>query len=190
MESKKNRKKYAKRMRKYPTMAERVLRKALNKKCKHFKNQVLKCGYILDFYSERHQLAIEVDGPSHDTRKQKAYDKRRNARLATIGIITVRFTNEKVLNSTTEVINEIFRKAIKRYVSKNGRILSISTRERVEERYSPLFAPIKLSQSKGEQYQPSVEQSVGQLKVVAQPRPLNLPAIFPELWQKDPLEVP
>lgn len=158
----------------HPTKAERVLNNALRKEkkiakrlCGHsvllFDRQVLKCGYILDFYFQRSKLAVEVDGSYH---------------------------NEEVLNSSFEVISEVFREIVNRYISKSGKILSTSTRERARERYSPLFMTIEVSQDKEEyKYQPSVGRSVDQLKGVAQPRP-SLPAIFPELWQKDPLAIP
>jgi len=50
--------------------------------------------YILDFYHAGAQLCIEVDGGIH--KKQKGRDRRRDTRLATMGIKTLRFDNWQV----------------------------------------------------------------------------------------------
>ena len=65
--------------------------------------------YILDFLSRRHGvsgwLCVEVDGGVHS--KQKGRDRRRDTRLATIGIKTIRFTNKEVLKDLEAVISRI-----------------------------------------------------------------------------------
>ncbi len=52
--------------------------------------------FILDFYCSKLNLAIEIDGEIHEARKE--YDKERDAFLKQIGIQTIRFTNETVIN--------------------------------------------------------------------------------------------
>ena len=53
--------------------------------------------FILDFYCSKLNLAIEIDGNSH--RKKKWTDSERDKFLHQIGIETIRFTNEQVLNN-------------------------------------------------------------------------------------------
>jgi len=57
--------------------------------------------FILDFYCSELNLAVEIDGRSHD--KKKGYDESRDNFLYQIGIRTIRFTNEEVLNNIENV---------------------------------------------------------------------------------------
>jgi very-short-patch-repair endonuclease len=59
--------------------------------------------YILDaaWPEDNPRLAVEVDGSSHRTKKGR--DRRRDTRVATQGIATLRFTNRQVLNRPDEV---------------------------------------------------------------------------------------
>jgi very-short-patch-repair endonuclease len=52
--------------------------------------------FIIDFYCSKLNLAIEIDGESHI--KKKEYDVERDKFLKQIGIKTIRFTNEEVIN--------------------------------------------------------------------------------------------
>lgn len=52
--------------------------------------------FIVDFYCVRLSLAIEIDGNSHN--KKKETDIERDKFLECIGIKTIRFTNDQVLN--------------------------------------------------------------------------------------------
>ncbi len=61
--------------------------------------------YILDFYCHKAMVAIEIDGDIHQY--QKSYDKYRDDFLASIGIITLRFSDKEVLNNTDNVISQI-----------------------------------------------------------------------------------
>lgn len=45
---------------------------------------------------------MEVDGPSH--KKQKAWDKKRDAVLRKKGIVTMRFSNDSAKNNTAIVV--------------------------------------------------------------------------------------
>jgi len=57
--------------------------------------------FILDFYCSEFNLAVEIDGDSHD--KKKGYDESRDNFLKQIGIKTIRFTNEEILNEIETV---------------------------------------------------------------------------------------
>jgi len=53
--------------------------------------------FIVDFYCVKLSLAIEIDGESHHQKKET--DNERDKFLKQIGIRTIRFTNEQVLNN-------------------------------------------------------------------------------------------
>jgi len=57
--------------------------------------------FILDFYCSELNMAIEIDGGSHN--KKKEYDFERDRFLSQIGIVTLRFTNEEILNDLSTV---------------------------------------------------------------------------------------
>ena len=49
--------------------------------------------YVIDFYSPRLKLAIEVDGITHLTQEELEYDERRQSEIEQVGIQFIRFTN-------------------------------------------------------------------------------------------------
>ncbi|HBK66849.1 MAG TPA: endonuclease [Cyanobacteria bacterium UBA9226] len=53
--------------------------------------------FIVDFYCPSLKLVIEVDGESHFTDEEKAWDRERTERLEGYGLTIIRFTNEQVL---------------------------------------------------------------------------------------------
>ena len=61
--------------------------------------------FILDFYCAKLLLDIEVDGDSHDNKKN--YDNGRDLILASIGIKTARYTNNAIYDNLTSVIEDI-----------------------------------------------------------------------------------
>ncbi len=61
--------------------------------------------FILDFYCPKLLLAVEVDGDSHDNRQ--TYDHERDLRLSQIGIKTIRYTNQQVLDNLEDVYEDI-----------------------------------------------------------------------------------
>ncbi len=71
--------------------------------------------YILDFYCEDANLAIEVDGGQHVERQ--GYDQRRSTDLARGGIKVLRFWNNEVLAQTEEVMEVIYRELVLRLPS-------------------------------------------------------------------------
>jgi very-short-patch-repair endonuclease len=57
--------------------------------------------FVLDFYCSELNLAIEIDGSSHD--KKYCYDQARDKFLELIGIKTIRFTNDEILHHIDNV---------------------------------------------------------------------------------------
>ncbi len=55
--------------------------------------------YVLDFYSSRARLAIELDGGGHAELDQMAYDRQRSREIESRGILVLRFWNRDVLSS-------------------------------------------------------------------------------------------
>jgi len=89
-----------------PTKAEAHLLKALRAACPwrvRFQSPML--GYIADFYIAKANLVVEADGGYHIGRQ--AQDAIRDSRLAEIGMLTLRFTNEAILGNVGAVVEEI-----------------------------------------------------------------------------------
>jgi len=63
--------------------------------------------FILDFYCSKLNLAIEIDGESHN--KKKENDILRDKFLSQIGIQTIRFTNEEILSHLNNVRQKILK---------------------------------------------------------------------------------
>jgi very-short-patch-repair endonuclease len=61
-------------------------------------------GYIADFWCPKAAVVIEVDGSQHQTKKQRAWDKRRDSVLRKKGIVTMRFTAKEVQNNRPAVV--------------------------------------------------------------------------------------
>ena len=99
--------------RKQPTLAEKIVwEKVLMKKKTGYKflRQKPIHRYIVDFYCSELNLAIEIDGNSHLVKK--GFDSYRDQLLKQIGIITLKFTNDEVVNNIEKV-----RSAIMDYIS-------------------------------------------------------------------------
>jgi len=103
--------KKARNLRKKQTKSEDVLWQLLRRKqlsgAKFRRQHPIKEGIILDFYCHAAKLAIEIDGGYHDTEAQKARDAERTQILNEMGIRVIRFRNEKVLENTETVLEEI-----------------------------------------------------------------------------------
>lgn len=62
----------------------------------------------LDVYAERERVDIELDGATtHGDRRQREIDLRRDALLATVGILVVRFAHRRLVHEIDEVRREI-----------------------------------------------------------------------------------
>ena len=61
--------------------------------------------YIVDFYCAATKLVIELDGESHDDRRQ--YDAERTTFLESQGLRVIRFADDHVLNDLDGVVDVI-----------------------------------------------------------------------------------
>lgn len=92
------------------TRAERILWPRLKGKGlvgHKFRRQQGVGPFIVDFYCPECKLAIELDGPVHDTIEAKEYDRRRQEYIEQYGIRFLRFTNDEVYQSVEEVLKKI-----------------------------------------------------------------------------------
>lgn len=63
--------------------------------------------YICDFFCNEAKLVVECDGEPHQTATGKKHDAKRDAYLKSQGLTVLRFQNERVLNDTEAVLQEI-----------------------------------------------------------------------------------
>jgi len=94
--------------RSHPTPAEdRIWQKVLRDRKIGFKftRQKPINRFIVDFYCSELNLVIEIDGGSHV--KKRGYDFARDKFLSQIGIKTIRFTNNKIIENIEEVRDKI-----------------------------------------------------------------------------------
>ncbi|WP_165172153.1 endonuclease domain-containing protein [Adlercreutzia sp. ZJ242] len=70
--------------------------------------------YIVDFYSRRVRLAIELDGGQHFDPRQMRYDEVRSIYLETLEIKVLRFTNNEIKEDFDGVCEVIHAEVIKR----------------------------------------------------------------------------
>jgi very-short-patch-repair endonuclease len=106
---------FARMMRKEQTDAEQLLWRLLRNRnfCGlKFRRQYPIGGYILDFFCDELNLAIELDGGGHADTDQAAYDEERTKVLAGIGVRVLRFWNHDLLNRTESVLEEIYRQSM------------------------------------------------------------------------------
>ena len=75
--------------------------------------------YIVDFYCKDLQLALEVDGISHEDEKIILTDEIRQEELETFGVTFLRFDALLVINKVESVVKEIERWILD-YKNKNG----------------------------------------------------------------------
>lgn len=67
--------------------------------------------YILDFACVSLKLAVEIDGATHGTEDEIAYDERRTSHLMSKGWTVIRFTNEEVYRHRASVLDAIWHRA-------------------------------------------------------------------------------
>ena len=87
---------YARELRNNSTLAEVLLWQKIKKRALgvQFHRQVPLLEYIVDFYCHELQLAIEIDGNSHEYKYE--YDARRQGLLEKQGITFIRFSEMEV----------------------------------------------------------------------------------------------
>ena len=97
-------KELSRRNRNKPTESEEIIWKEVLMKKKtgfRFLRQKPINRFILDFYCSELNLAIEIDGSSHDAKK--GIDRERDMFMQQIGIKTIRFSNNEVINEINKV---------------------------------------------------------------------------------------
>ena len=97
-------------LRKNSTVTERILWDKLRDNQLFdikFKKQFGVGIYIIDFYCPKAKLAIEIDGSVHESKDAKEYDKIRDEYISSLGINTIRFKNDEILNNLDVVLNKI-----------------------------------------------------------------------------------
>lgn len=94
-------------LRKNQTHAEELLWKGLRNSQlgAKFKRQYSIGEYILDFFCQRHNLSIEVDGSPHNIYSRKVIDIHKDIFLKKLGIKTLRFWNDEILNDMETVLS-------------------------------------------------------------------------------------
>lgn len=100
---------FAKEMRKNPTPQESRMWEELKdeKLGAKFRRQHVIEKFIPDFVCLENKLIIEIDGSVHDVPENLEYDLGRTEELEDLGYTILRFTNDEVLNNTTEVLLKI-----------------------------------------------------------------------------------
>lgn len=63
--------------------------------------------YIVDFHCAHPRFVIELDGGVHLEPEQKEKDIHRDANLAEMNYVVLRFTNDEILNNIDEVLKRI-----------------------------------------------------------------------------------
>jgi very-short-patch-repair endonuclease len=99
----------AKKMRKIPTNAEKILWAELKSKSLDYKfrQQHLINDFIVDFVCLSKKLIIEVDGEYHFTEEQIHLDTERTSILNKLGYKVIRFKNEEVTGTISTVLEKI-----------------------------------------------------------------------------------
>ena len=100
----------ARRLRREMTDAERRIWSKLrnNQIGIKFRRQVPLGKYILDFYSARVKLCVELDGSQHYSENGKVKDEKRDNTLNKAGIEVLRFSDYDALTNTDGVIQAIY----------------------------------------------------------------------------------
>ena len=73
-----------------------------------FYRQKTLLSFIVDFYSPKANLVIELDGSQHFEAAHKAKDQQRDMQLARAGLKVLRFDDRQVLTETEAVLNVIY----------------------------------------------------------------------------------
>jgi very-short-patch-repair endonuclease len=100
----------ARELRKKQTSAEGLLWQLLrNRQLLEFKfrRQHQIGDYVADFYCHEAQLVIERDGSVHESNEQWYHDRNRDAYMIAQGLRVLRLTNDRILNDTENVLEEI-----------------------------------------------------------------------------------
>ena len=83
-----------------------------------FDRQRIIGNYIVDFYVKSLGLVIEIDGWSHDVKKE--YDEKRQHYLESIGLKVFRISNHDILQNTAVVMKDLERYIIQNFGVEEG----------------------------------------------------------------------
>jgi len=89
------------------TAAETLLWRSLRQRQlgAQFRRQHATARFVLDFFAPSRRVAVELDGPVHAQRA--GADAERDAWLAALGVRTLRFTNDDVVDNLPAVLDAI-----------------------------------------------------------------------------------
>ena len=107
--------------------AEAVLWEKLRKKrcCNtKFRRQHSFNRYVVDFYSTKYRLVIEIDGPTHNSREARKYDKIREEYLESLNLNIIRFTNYEVYNEIELVLFKLKERINKLELAKEDKTIA------------------------------------------------------------------
>jgi very-short-patch-repair endonuclease len=85
--------------------------RALKKQGFHFRRQVPREGFVVDFACLKSRLVIEIDGAQHGEPGHSMRDAERDARLKAAGFRVLRFWNNEVNENLDGVVETIYREA-------------------------------------------------------------------------------
>ena len=113
---------FAKKHRKYPTEAERILWELIKSKQlgTKFRRQHIIGNYIADFANLHYHLVIEIDGGYHLEDSQFVNDEYRTEKLAEKGFEVIRFSNEEVIGNPERTLSTIKQKIMEIENRTNG----------------------------------------------------------------------
>jgi very-short-patch-repair endonuclease len=80
----------------------------------HFRRQVPRGPYVLDFACLKAGVAVEVDGEQHFHGNRPVKDAIRDRYLGRHGFLTLRYTTTEVRKSLNSVVEDIFRRTMER----------------------------------------------------------------------------
>ncbi len=72
-----------------------------------FRRQVLIANYIVDFLCRRAKLILEVDGATHSSPEELAYDRQRELVLSRLGFRILRVGNLDVYQNMPDVLSTV-----------------------------------------------------------------------------------
>jgi very-short-patch-repair endonuclease len=88
--------------------------RALKDQGLHFRRQVPREGFIVDFACLKSKLVVEIDGAQHGEPGHLDRDAERDVRLAAAGFEVLRFWNNEVNENLDGVVETIYREAVAR----------------------------------------------------------------------------
>lgn len=77
------------------------------KGCQFYRQKIIG-NYIVDFYSPRANLVIEVDGGQHYSNEAKEKDRTRDEYMLSVGLKVLRFSDEEVFKDPDGVMEKIW----------------------------------------------------------------------------------